>query len=463
MPLAGRTLRLYFGSLQKLTHCNVYSPTNPLRPRFSLVPHGFRNLLHTTRVLQDVIPFKLSDIGEGIREVVVKEWFVEVGDNVRQFDPVCEVQSDKATVTITSRYDGIVRALHFKPQDTCLVGQALVDIEVDNSSSNSDKRELHSVPVEVPDCIEPEANRIKVLATPSVRRLAAEYKISLSDVVGTGKAGRVLKEDVLNLLNKGQPTAHETTIVASTPTSPSRPQVASTEEDEIVPLTTVQRAMKTTMTLSNQIPHFVLSAELDVAELVELRSRTAKAFMEQHGLKLTYMPFFVKATSLALLQFPMLNAHTSENCEHMVYKAAHNIGIAIDTPEGLLVPSIKSVERLSVIQIATELKRLQDLGARGKLGTDDLSGTTVTLSNIGSLGGTYTSPRILPPQVLIGGIGRIQRLPRFGDDGTVTVGHILHVSWAADHRVIDGATVARFSNLWQSYLERPTKLILELK
>ncbi|KER22009.1 hypothetical protein T265_09803 [Opisthorchis viverrini] len=212
----------------------------------------------------------------------------------------------------------------------------------------------------------------------------------------------------------------------------------------------VQRAMKTTMTLSNQIPHFVLSAELDVAELVELRSRTAKAFMEQHGLKLTYMPFFVKATSLALLQFPMLNAHTGENCEHMVYKfttlslhfckkAAHNVGIAIDTPEGLLVPSIKSVERLSVIQIATELKRLQDLGARGKLGTDDLSGTTVTLSNIGS------------------------RLPRFGDDGTVTVGHILNVSWAADHRVIDGATVARFSNLWQSYLERPTKLILELK
>ncbi|KER22008.1 hypothetical protein T265_09802 [Opisthorchis viverrini] len=105
--------------------------------------------------------------------------FVEVGDNVRQFDPVCEVQSDKATVTITSRYDGIVRALHFKPQDTCLVGQALVDIEVDNSSSNSDKRELHSVPVEVPDCIEPEANRIKVLATPSVRRLAAEYKASV--------------------------------------------------------------------------------------------------------------------------------------------------------------------------------------------------------------------------------------------------------------------------------------------
>ncbi|OON20677.1 2-oxo acid dehydrogenase acyltransferase [Opisthorchis viverrini] len=178
------------------------------------------------------------------------------------------------------------------------------------------------------------------------------------------------------------------------------------------------------MTLSNQIPHFVLSAELDVAELVELRSRTAKAFMEQHGLKLTYMPFFVKFTSLSL---------------HFCKKAAHNVGIAIDTPEGLLVPSIKSVERLSVIQIATELKRLQDLGARGKLGTDDLSGTTVTLSNIGS------------------------RLPRFGDDGTVTVGHILNVSWAADHRVIDGATVARFSNLWQSYLERPTKLILELK
>ncbi|KAF5399209.1 Dihydrolipoamide acetyltransferase component of pyruvate dehydrogenase complex [Paragonimus heterotremus] len=447
--------------------------------------HHFQTVraFHLSKTLFEVIPFKLSDIGEGIREVVIKEWYVKVGDSVRQFDPICEVQSDKATVTITSRYDGTVRALHFELQDTCAVGQALVDIELAGdasekpaSSATPSTETLSEPAAESPQLLDKETEDFgKVLATPSVRRLAMENKIKLSDVVGTGKGGRILKEDVLNFMSgTSAPSPAERRETPVQPVTPVvRPRAVSAGEDKVVGLTVIQRAMKTSMSQSNQIPHFVLSDELDLTRLVELREESSKLVKDRYGLKLTYMPFFIKAASQALLEFPMLNAYTDEECEQITYKASHNIGIAMDTPEGLLVPNIKCVEQLSVIEIAAELVRLQDLGSRGKLGTADLNGGTITLSNIGSIGGTYTAPCILPPQVLIAGLGRIQasrnfiscayRLPRFNVDNSIRVGHILNVSWAADHRVIDGATVTRFSKLWRSYLENPATLVLELK
>ncbi|KAF8567015.1 hypothetical protein P879_06379 [Paragonimus westermani] len=413
--------------------------------------HHFQTVraFHLSRTSFEVIPFKLSDIGEGIREVVVKEWYVKVGDSVRQFDPICEVQSDKATVTITSRYDGTVRALHFEPQDTCAVGQALVDIELAGdasekpvSSATPSTETLSEPAAESPQLTDKETEDFgKVLATPSVRRLAIENKIKISDVVGTGKGGRILKEDILNFMSgTSAPSPAERRETPVQPAAPvARPRTVLAGEDKVVDLTVIQRAMKTSMSQSNQIPHFVLSDELDLTRLVELREESSKLVKDRYGLKLTYMPFFIKAASQALLEFPMLNAYTDEECEQIIYKASHNIGIAMDTPEGLLVPNIKCVEQLSVVEIASELVRLQDLGSRGKLGTADLNGGTITLSNIGS------------------------RLPRFNADNSIRVGHILNVSWAADHRIIDGATVTRFCKLWRSYLENPATLVLELK
>ncbi|TPP58599.1 Dihydrolipoamide acetyltransferase component of pyruvate dehydrogenase complex [Fasciola gigantica] len=405
--------------------------------------------------------------------------YVKVGDSVRQFDPLCEVQSDKATVTITSRYDGTIRALHFEPQDMCEVGQALVDIELVEGVSDTQKSsDSASSPATSP--AEPKAPESdftthteacgKALATPAVRRLAAENKINLVEVLGTGKDGRILKEDVLNFLSNRSsgvsPGTVSPKLAVSAPgpaPSAARLTVAPAGQDRVVQLSVIQRAMRTTMTQSNSIPHFVLSDELDLYKLVEFRKQTSDWVSRRYGLKLTYLPFFIKAASLALHEYPLLNAHTDEACEKIIYKASHNVGIAMDTPEGLLVPNIKSVEQLTVIQIAQELKRLQELGTKGKLGPDDLKDGTVTLSNIGSIGGTYTAPRILPPEVLIGGLGRMQPLPRFDEDGNVRVGHVLNTSWAADHRIIDGATVTRFSRLWASYLENPASLVFDLK
>ena len=159
----------------------------------------------------------------------------------------------------------------------------------------------------------------------------------------------------------------------------------------------------------------------------------------------------------------MVTKHFDMNSESITYKADHNIGVAMDTPQGLLVPNIKKIQQLTVFDIAEELNRLQDLGLRGKLGEADLKEGTFSLSNIGSIGGTYAKPVIMPPQVAIGALGKIQKLPRFDANDNVVKAHIMNVSWSADHRVIDGATMARFSNMMKTYIEKPSSMIFDLR
>merc|ERR1719273_3084231 len=210
-----------------------------------------------------------------------------------------------------------------------------------------------------------------------------------------------------------------------------------------------------------KIPHFGYKDEIDMSQLVNLRKDLKAACLER-GVKLSYMPFIVKACSMALMHFPVLNSSYNVEAGTITYKASHNIGLAMDTPMGLLVPNIKSVQQLSVFDIALELSRLHNLGLAGKLSTKDLSGGTFSLSNIGSIGGTYAKPVILPPQVAIGALGKVQKLPRFDSNDNLIKAHIVKLSWSADHRIIDGATMARFSNLMKSYIENPATMILDL-
>uniref|UniRef100_A0A3Q4GYD4 Dihydrolipoamide acetyltransferase component of pyruvate dehydrogenase complex n=1 Tax=Neolamprologus brichardi TaxID=32507 RepID=A0A3Q4GYD4_NEOBR len=407
-----------------------------------------------------IVQFKLSDIGEGIMEVTVKEWYVKEGDKVSQFDSICEVQSDKASVTITSRYDGVIKKLYYDVDATAFVGKPLVDIETESGSGETSEEDVVETPAMAQEeHTHQEIKGHKTQATPAVRRLAIENNIKLSEVVGTGKDGRILKEDILNFLAK-QTGAILPPAAVKPP--PATPKPVFTGKDVTEPLKGVQKAMVKTMTVALKIPHFGYCDEVDLSRLVALRSEL-KPLAESRGVRLSYMPFFIKAASLGLHHFPILNASVDEDCQNITYKASHNIGLAMDTSQGLLVPNVKNVQLLSVLEIALELNRLQVLGASGQLGTADLMGGTFTLSNIGSIGGTYAKPVILPPEVAIGALGKIQVLPRFDAAGQVVPAHIMKVSWSADHRIIDGATMCRFSNLWREYLENPASMVLDLK
>lgn len=422
---------------------------------------GVGRLFHTTSILDKIVAFKLSDIGEGIREVVVKEWFVKVGDKVQQFDNICEVQSDKAAVTITSRYDGTITKLYADVDQTAFVGQPLIDIEVgDDGAEDSTPSPPEEVKKDSAAPVVSDSQRIRVLTTPAVRRIAAQFKVNLSTVKATGRNGRVLKEDVLAHLGISAEKSNE---VPDASVQAVQTQVAKAEPavDRTVPITGFMKAMVKSMSESMKIPHLVLSDEYDVTKLFEAR-QSIKSLAERQGVKLSYMPIIVKATSLSLTEYPVLNSSPDSACEKLTYKASHNIGLGMDTPNGLVVPVIKNVQNKSILEIARELNVLQEKGMKGQLGLNDLSGGTFTLSNVGVVGGTYASPIIFSPQVSIGALGKIQVLPRFDAEGNVVKAHILTVSWAADHRVVDGATVARFSNRMKQYLENPYTLLLDL-
>lgn len=427
--------------------------------------------IHTTASLDKLVSFNLSDIGEGIREVTVKEWFVRVGDTVQQFDNLCEVQSDKASVTITSRYDGRISKLWHDIDDVALVGTPLLDFDVVDEESSEDSAPA-AEPAAQPTAsagassnTQQRTSSEKVLTTPAVRRLAAENNVDLRQVPATGRQGRILKGDVLEYLNivpAGTNVLHPTmldklaTAVHSAPAAPPAAPVA----DRLEPLRGVRKIMFRTMTEALKIPHFAYSDEVDMTRLVAARD-DLKADAAQRGVKLTYMPFMIKAASNALLHFPILNSTLDVASETIAYKAAHNISVAMATAEGLVVPNVKNCERKSIYEIAAELNALQERALRGQLVPADFAGGTFSLSNIGVIGGTYTHPCIMAPQVAIGALGKTKVVPRFGASGEIVRAHIMNVSWAADHRVIDGVTMAGFSEVWKKYLENPNRFLLD--
>lgn len=403
--------------------------------------------------------------------MVVKEWFVEEGQTVSQFDNICEVQSDKASVTITSRYDGRIMKLHHSIDDIALVGKALVDFDIDDdeendsssSSSSSSDDETPALTKEARD----EAN-LKVLTTPSVRRLAKENNVDLSKVHPTGRGNRIVKGDVLEYLNmipKGTQKPHPTlkqkekSEFEVPPPLTSR-TVISPLEHKIVPLKGVPKVMFKSMTEALKIPHFSYSEDIDMTKLVSVRDEV-KLEANSRGIKITYMPFFIKGLSVCLHKYPILNSSLDAENESIIYKPYHNISIAIHTPMGLVVPNIKNVHHKSILEISNDLMSLHERGIKGALTPEDFSDGTFTLSNIGVIGGTYTHPVIMTPQVCIAAIGKINVVPRFNKEGNIVKAHIMNVSFSADHRIIDGVTMSSFVNLWKQYLENPNLFLLD--
>lgn len=299
-------------------------------------------------------------------------------------------------------------------------------------------------------------SRYATLATPAVRGMLKAHNVNILDVLGTGKDGRVLKEDVLRFV------AARDSASTSQPTTPTVP--ASQQTDTAVSLTPIQSQMFKTMTRSLNIPHFLFADELNINNITALRRKLANDPKDPR--RITFLSFVIKAVSLALNEYPILNAKvdtSNPDKPQLIMRPRHNIGVAMDTPQGLIVPNVKDVASRSIEDVAAEISRLSALGKEGKLTPADLSGGTITVSNIGNIGGTYVAPVIVSNEVAILGVGRSKTVPIFDEAGQVTKGELVNFSWSADHRVVDGATMARMANKVRECIESPELMLLKLR
>lgn len=418
--------------------------------------------------------FILPDIGEGIVECEVIEWKVREGDVIEEDQIVVDVSTDKAIFEIPSMHNGRITKLHHAAGDIAKVHSPLFAIEIESEIENEIESEIKSeIAAEInsdltPVALKPQLAEIeqqqaqqtapshsKALTTPAVRKMAREHQLDLGTIAGTGKQGRVLKEDVLSFL--ATDPAKPTKAATSVPNITASPGVVA--EDRVESIRGVGKIMAQRMTESvATIPHFTFVDELDVTELMQLR----RTLNEQHGsddLKITLMPLFMKALSLALKNFPLINSRANSDFTELTYLASHNIGMAVDGANGLLVPNIKAVEQRSILDIATQVMALTAVARSGKINPADLKGGSITISNIGAIGGTVATPIINKPEVAIVALGKIQSLPRFDKQGDVVSRNIMTISWSGDHRVIDGGTIARFNNCWKGYLEQPATML----
>ena len=300
------------------------------------------------------------------------------------------------------------------------------------------------------------------LAIPAVRGLLKELNVNIADVTGTGKEGRVTRDDVQNFV-----ASQNSGATHSTRPQPSRGfyNADQAQVEKPITLTPVQSQMFKTMTRSLSIPHFLYADEIDVNGLSTLRQRLNN--QPSSAPRLSYLPFIMKAVSLALESFPLLNARvdigTGENAPKLVMREKHNIGVAMDTPQGLLVPNVKDISLRSIQDIASEVSRLQALAKAGKLSANDLTGGTITVSNVGSIGGTYVAPVLVQSEVAILGIGKVRTIPAFDDRDRVIKKQVMNFSWSADHRVVDGATMARMAERVRAFVEEPALMMTRLR
>ncbi|THW28669.1 CoA-dependent acyltransferase [Aureobasidium pullulans] len=415
------------------------------QPRF--INH---RLFHTTRRRDVVKPFLLADIGEGTRECQIIQWFVQPGARVEQFDKLCEVQSDKTASDITSPFDGVIKKLYYEADDMALVGKVTSQVPQKEAPQ-------HQTPQQEPQSAEREEvqgplgkirHHDKGLATPAVRHLIKELNVKVEDIDGSGKDGRVLKEDVHRHVSQDS----------------QKPVQQEIAKDQKKPLTPVQTAMFKTMTRSLTIPHFLYSSTVDTGSLNRFRVKINST--REAGNKLSPLPFILKAISMAMGRHPLLNAwlDTSDPKKpELSYKASHDFGIAVDTSSGLLVPVVRNVESQSVASIAEQIKVVSSKAREGKLGPKDLQGPTFSVSNIGSIGGGVVAPIIVEPQVAIVGVGRAKVVPGFDEQGNVVKKEEMVLSWSADHRVVDGAECARCAERVNWYLQNMEAWVLEMK
>lgn len=411
--------------------------------------------------------FILPDIGEGIVECEIVEWHVSEGDRVKEDQVVVEVMTDKAVVEIPAKSDGVVSKLYHAKGDIAKVGGALFALQSDGDASAAEPAaesatESKAQPTSSQgstDAAPQVAQQGKALASPAVRRRAREANIDIAEVPGSGAKGRVMKEDIQNFVQGASKQAP-----AQSSLSTSQPAVTGKASGgtRTEPLKGVKAAMARQMAESvRTIPHFTYAEEFDLTELRAMHKKLKAKYAEK-GIKLTLMPFFIKALSLALKEFPIMNAQLNDEASEITYFEDHNIGMAVATKIGLMVPNIKGVQNMTLLQVADEVTRLTNSARDGKVAQADMKGGTITISNIGVVGGTVTTPIINKPEAAIVALGKVQQLPRFDEQGGIVARDIMTASWSGDHRIIDGATVANFNNRWKEFLEDPSSMLVEM-
>ncbi|HET7734318.1 MAG TPA: dihydrolipoamide acetyltransferase family protein [Paludibacter sp.] len=426
--------------------------------------------------------FNFPDIGEGLDEGTILEWHVIKGQTIKAGQALVNMETDKIVTDIPSPKSGTIVALFGSVGETIHVGSPLVEIEIEGIFGADAVAEAKEQP-KVESIEEAAAGVVgtmelagsnaylpasdegsskekteekpvtKALATPLARVMAKELNIDINKIIGSGPSGRVTKEDIENY-KQPKATAKETKqkdfVV----------QPFVSESDTYEALSQIRKAIAKNMLNSKQsTAHMTLFEEVEISELISIREKFKLKFAEK-DVKLTYLPFIVKATVEALKQHRQLNSQIDLENERMIYKNQYNIGIAVDTPEGLVVPVIKNADRLSILQIAQKISELSEKAKDRKLSLDDMKDGTFTLTNYGSIGGIFATPVINFPQAGILGIGRIVKKPVVNAD-QIVVGNVLPLSLSVDHRIVDGGDASRFINRIMAYLSDPIFMFME--
>ncbi len=396
-----------------------------------------------------IYEFRLPDIGEGLVEGEVVRWLVKEGDLLQEDQPMVEIMTDKATVEISSPRGGRVARRLYAEGQNCPVGKVLIEIEIDVAGSGSapaakgpaapERSQTPPAAASGPGKSQPVgASETGVLATPATRKLARDAGVDIGAVVGTGPAGRITSDDVK--AHGGAP-------------------VQKHEGDVRIPFRGLRKKIAENMVRSKHTAaHFTYVEEIDCTELVLLRTRANQRLAAQGaGIKLSFLPFIVKATVAALEKFPQLNATLDEAAGEIVQRKQVHIGLATATEAGLMVPVVRNANPLSVVELAQEIDRLAAVTRTGKAAREDLSGSTFTITSLGALGGVLAAPIINYPEVAILGVHKISRRPAVVDE-KIVIRDLMNLSISVDHRVVDGYDAARFIAEIKATLESPNLL-----
>ena len=425
---------------------------------------------------------KLHDIGEGIHEGEIAKWFVSEGDKIEEDDSLVEIANDKAVVEMPSPVSGKVEKIHVAEGEVTTVGTTIVTID-DGSESTSgddveeeseekeevkeeskdehkDSKETESKEEVKSEDDSKETDKRFVKAMPSVRKFARDNDVDITEVDGTGKHGRITKSDVEAFMSgDSKPvTQAEEGSSEETQSTPSaeRPEGRETREKMSSIRRTIAKAMVESKKTSPHVPNI---DEVIVDNLYDHRKRF-KAYAEEQGTKLTYLPYVVKALVSALKKYPELNTSVDSETDEIIQKHYYDIGIAADTDRGLVVPVVRDANTKSIFEIADDIIELATKARDGKLKMEEMQGGSMSISNLGSEGGKWFTPVINQPEVAILGIGRIEEQPVVVD-GEVVPAKVLAISISYDHRVIDGAVAQRALNHIKKLLNNPDLLLME--